>query len=176
MESSEKSTEKKTNKDINEKSQSLGGKDEAVATLESPEVEHIFEKLEPEEQEIIGTMVSSYSGPLPPPDYLQGYVEVYPEAAERIFQWVEENQSHRHQMEKDHLDKTFKHSRLGIIGGIILSLLFIILSFSLIILDKEVIGLTFIGGYIVSLVAIIVSQKSKKESENIEKNDDISDT
>lgn len=72
--------------------------DEMAATI-SPEASEVLEKLDPEEQRTI-EMMSSYSGPLPPPEYLQGYVDAYPEAAERIFHWVEEQQSHRHLMEK----------------------------------------------------------------------------
>ena len=77
----------KEDQNIKQEDELLKGNDEVAASIEDPEVEHIFEKLEPDEQELIGTMIS-YSGPLPPPNYLKGYVEVYPEAAERIFQWV----------------------------------------------------------------------------------------
>lgn len=137
--------------------------DNEVAVALEPEVGDILEKLDPDEQELIGTMIS-YSGPLPPPEYLKGYVEVYPEAADRIFGWVDAQEKHRHEMEKIHLNRTFNHSRLGMIGGIIISIIFIVLSFILIILEKESLGLVFIGSYIVSIVAIVVRKKSQNKT------------
>src|SRR5690606_21758571 len=85
--------------------------DEQSATIESPVVEGILKKLEPEEREILAM---SYSGPLPPPEYLKGYIEAYPEAAEKIFQYAEEEQKHRHYMEKESMERSFRQSSIGL--------------------------------------------------------------
>jgi len=51
--------------------------------MESPEtVEKILKKLEPEEQEMVSMF---FSGPLPPPDILKDYAEIYPDAPEKLF-------------------------------------------------------------------------------------------
>lgn len=62
------------------------------------------------------------------------------------------------------MNKSYKQSRLGIIGGILISMAFIILSFVLILYNKEGYGLTLIGGYIVSIVGLFISKDSKNKS------------
>lgn len=138
--------------------------EEIAATVESPVIEGILKKLEPEEREILA--LSSYSGPLPPPEYLKGYVEVYPEAANQIFRWAEDEQKHRHYMEKESLKKSFRYNSIGLIGGIVLSLFFIVGGFILIILDKDVLGVSVIAPFIISLITLVVRGKNK-----IDKND-----
>ena len=138
----------------------------AASMVEQSEVQHILEKLEPDEQQLISTMIS-YSGPLPPPEYLKGYAEVYPEAPAKIFGWVEEQQSHRHEMERNHMNKSFRHSLFGLIGGFILSLIFIIGGFVLIMMDKEVLGISLMAPFIITLATLLITQKRKdKQSES----------
>lgn len=144
--------------------------DEQVATIESPVVEGILEKLEPEEREILA--MSSYSGPLPPPEYLKGYVEVHPEAANKIFQWAEDEQNHRHYMEKESMKKSFRYNSIGLLGGIILSLFFIVGGFVLIILDKDAIGISIMAPFIISLATLLVRGRRKaNEEENEDKHE-----
>lgn len=145
--------------------------EEASATVKEDKVEHILEKLEPEEQEVIMTAIS-YSAPIPPPDILKGYAEIYPDAPEKIFNWVDDQQRHRHEMEKEHLNKSFSHSKIGMIGGIFLSFSFIICAFVLIVLDKEFLGMSLIGGYIVSLVGILVARKGIEKKREDSNNDE----
>jgi len=56
--------------------------------------------------------------------------------------------------------------------GIVLSFVFIICAFILIILDKEVIGITFISGYIVSIVGILVARKGKEKKQEDDETDE----
>lgn len=153
--------------------------DETAVTIaeRDQEVDHILEKLDPEEQEIISTMIS-YSGPLPPPDYLKGYAEVYAEAPEKIFGWVEEQTKHRQLIEKDYLNKKFKYNSMGMIFGFLISVLFIAGGFTLIMLDKEAIGIGLMTPIIVTLVGLLITQKkdtskNNDEKEGIESSEDV---
>ena len=51
---------------------------------------------------LVGTMMeqSSYSGPLPKPSDFAAYKETLPSAPERIMTMAEEEQTHRHTLEK----------------------------------------------------------------------------
>lgn len=42
-----------------------------------------------------------FSGPIPPPQVLQGYEDTLPGAAERILHMAEQEQSHRHEFDSD---------------------------------------------------------------------------
>jgi uncharacterized membrane protein len=57
-----------------------------------------------EAKRVIATVMQKlHVGPLPPPEDLAHYDAVCPGAAERIISMAEGNQSHRQQMERDHL-------------------------------------------------------------------------
>lgn len=144
--------------------------DETAASLaeHSEEVVHILEKLEPEEKELISTMIS-YSGPLPPPEYLRGYAEVMEDAPKRIFGWVEDQQAHRHSMEKEHLSNSFRIHNRGMLFGLIITMLFMAMGFTLIIMDKEVIGITLMAPFIITLATLIITRTrgNEREKENL---------
>lgn len=145
--------------------------EEAAGVETHPEYGQILDKLDPDEQEIISTMIS-YSGPLPPPGILKGYSEIYPEAADKIFGWAENEQDHRQSLEKEHMYKSFNLRNTGLIGGIIISLTFILGGFILILLDKELLGLSFVAPIILSLVTLFVTQRGKREKDIDKKADD----
>lgn len=160
-------SENHINQDSAQIKQSQEVNNEIAAGLEDhAEVEQILDKLEPEEQSIIATM---FSGPLPPPEHLQGYAEVYPDAPEKIFGWVEEQQNHRHYMEEKHLNKSFRQNTIGIISGVLVSLVFVIGGIVLIIMDKEIYGLSVMTPVIISIAGILINQR---RAEKDEKDDD----
>jgi len=134
--------------------------------MESPEeVEHILKKLEPEEQKMISTF---FSGPLPPPDILKEYAEIYPDAPEKLFNWVEEQQIHRHQMEKEYLKKDFNNRNMGMFFGFLIAFTFIVLACILIIDDKNAAGFILMGATIASLAGLFITQKPKSKRETKE--------
>jgi len=137
--------------------------EEVSASLADTEVEEILEKLEPEEQSLIATM---FSGPLPPPEVLAGYAEVYPDAPEKLFCWVEEQQEHRHYMDKEYLKKDFNYKTFGIICGLAVVFAFLLFGFLLILNDKEIIGVGVMVPALTPLVALFVNQKIKNEKGN----------
>ncbi len=60
------------------------------------------------------SVYSEFSGPLPHPEILAKYENVFPGAAERIFQMAENQANHRRSMEKDSLHFSARDSLLGI--------------------------------------------------------------
>ncbi len=50
-------------------------------------------------QEITIQASHHYSGPMPSPQVMQGYVQLYPQAAAQLFEQFKEEQDHRHQWE-----------------------------------------------------------------------------
>ena len=99
-----------------------------------PELQEQLKKVpEREHTQIIATYFKrTVSGPFPPPDYLKGYVEVYPPAAKEIFREFRIYGAHRRKREKE--EQAFNHKSfqraqyfsLGIIilliGGTIIAL------------------------------------------------------
>jgi uncharacterized membrane protein len=63
---------------------------------------------------------SHYSGPIPPPQVLAHFEEIYPGAAEKIFSLAEKEAEHRHRIdsisletERQEMEKEFAEARLG---------------------------------------------------------------
>ncbi len=89
----------------------------------SPETAEILKDLPEEKKDAILDMmirVDSFSGPLPRPDILEGYEKVKNGAAERIFDYTENEQKHRHKMGKfDAITDRIKYFSGQIIGAIL---------------------------------------------------------
>ena len=66
----------------------------------------------------------SFSGPLPPPEYLDAYEKTLPGAPDRILVMAEKQVDHRIDVEKTIVKKKFNQSTLGQIIGAILILFF----------------------------------------------------
>jgi len=54
-----------------------------------------------ESNQVVKISQGIFSGPLPPPQVLQGYEDILPGAAERILQMAEQEQSHRHAFDNE---------------------------------------------------------------------------
>ena len=63
---------------------------------------------------------------LPPPDELEAYNNIVSNGAERLFQMVENQASHRIDMENRVLEHDISHSKLGLILGFVSQLVLII--------------------------------------------------
>ena len=64
----------------------------------------------------------SFSGPLPPPQILEKYNQVVPDAAERIIAMAESQSKHRQSLEVTVIDSDIRNSRLGLHYGLIIGL------------------------------------------------------
>lgn len=63
-----------------------------------------------------------FSGPLPPPAFIEKYDNIIPNGAERILALVEKQQSHRHELEKKVIYSDVLNSRLGIFFAFLISI------------------------------------------------------
>lgn len=73
---------------------------------------------------LVGTMMeqSSYSGPLPKPSDFAAYKETLPSAPERIMTMAEEEQTHRHTLEKQIVGSAARENLIGQILAFILAI------------------------------------------------------
>jgi uncharacterized membrane protein len=68
---------------------------------------------------------SSFSGPLPPPEILEGYKQAYPQAPEIIFDELKQQGAHRRRIESEAISRQEKradrgqHYALAIVGGVL---------------------------------------------------------
>ncbi len=112
-----------------------------------------------------------YSSPLPPPEILEKYDLILPNASERFLSLVEKQTQHRMELEKEVIESKIKDSRLGIILGFILGLFGLGIAALLIYNDKSILGFSVIITEIVGLVGVFIygTKSNKKERENKEK-------
>lgn len=62
---------------------------------------------------IKGAVSATYEGPLPPPDILRGFAEIYPDSVQLIFDEFEKNSDHVRQMEKNKLQVEAEIAKRG---------------------------------------------------------------
>lgn len=67
-------------------------------------------------------MRSEFSGPLPPPQVLEQYAALYPDAPKIIFRAFEKQVNHRHEMEATLMHGSERRARVGQILGTVLLL------------------------------------------------------
>lgn len=90
-----------------------------------PQTVEIIEKLPQNEQlkliSIFASKSSSFTGPIPHPDILKGYNEVFEDGAKIVFSMAQEQLTHRISLEKDVIKQQQKQSGRGQILGFILA-------------------------------------------------------
>jgi uncharacterized membrane protein len=104
-----------------------------------------------------------YSGPLPPPKYLEEYNRISPGSAEKIIIMAEKQSEHRRRMEEKFLDgqlsdakgDRFERKR-GQIFGFIISVVCIFVSGFLAIKGYTTYAVTIGGGTLISLVSLFI--------------------
>lgn len=119
-----------------------------------------------EEKKIILRLISasvqkatSFSGPLPPPEILEGYNNILPDGAERILTMAENQSKHRMKLEDFAVRESFRQSATGQKYGLCLGILGLILAALLAILGHETVAGIFGSTTIVGLVAVFVIGK-----------------
>jgi uncharacterized membrane protein len=109
----------------------------------------------------------AFSGPLPPPQILEKYNEIVPDAANRIITMAENQAKHRHQLESEAIKSEIRNSRTGLHYGFIIGIA-AILGGVVCTLAGYQIGGGIIGGTgITGLVGVFVygSRSKRKERE-----------
>ncbi len=101
--------------------------------------------------------VSTFSGPLPPPDILLRYNEAAPNAADRILRMAEEQAHHRQKMEWKALTSDANRSRWGLVCGLIVALAFGVGSVLLGLNGHDTLGAVLGGSTLLGLVTVFVT-------------------
>lgn len=113
--------------------------------------------------------VSSFSGPIPPPEILKKYDEICPGAADRLIQMAENQSSHRHSMENRSLELDHQRSMAGMWCGFAVALAGFSVAAWIAWLGHPWIGMMFASVDIVSLVGVFVYGKQHTAKERRER-------
>lgn len=96
-----------------------------IPEVVSDEMRTVIETLPKDKQEIILagiTKITTFSGPIPPPELLRGYEEILPGAADRIISMTEKQLDHRTNMESMIVNRTLTQKNTGMILGFLIVL------------------------------------------------------
>lgn len=104
----------------------------------------------------------SWSAPLPPPELLKQYNEVFPGCAERIVAMAESQSSHRQQVESKVIAGNVTSQTTGLWLGFILALIVILSGAWLVYTGHVAWGAVFAGFPLVSLVSVFVLGKRQQ--------------
>jgi len=113
------------------------------------------------------TTAQHFSGPLPPPQILEKYNQVVPDAADRIIAMAESQSKHRQQLEIKVIESEVKNSRLGLHYGLIIGLATVVGGAFCIYSGYEIGGTVLGGTGLTGLVGVFVygSTQRRKERE-----------
>ena len=105
-----------------------------------------------------------FSGPLPPPETLEGYERVVKGSAERILQMAERQVYHRHEIEKLQTEADIKDSNKGMNYALIISLFVIGCGTLIIVLQPNTGG--YLAGSFLNLLGIssVISAFLRKDT------------
>lgn len=111
---------------------------------------------------------SMHSGPLPSPDVLREYDDIYPGLANRIVCMAEEQSAHRREIEKIAVKSGSRDSLLGLIFGFLIGIATIFVGY-LLGINGNVVSSSVIGtGGVAGLVAVFIygTRSRRKERED----------
>lgn len=124
-------------------------------------------------QEIIAmAKLEMYSGPIPHPDIIKGYEEVYPGAAKKIIDNGVEESNHRRHMESQRQKRKGRLAWFSLLSFVMIAALFMWFGYSLIMHGHSIIGSIFGGvGFVTGLGTLInnVTELTSKDDISVDK-------
>lgn len=108
-------------------------------------------------------MRASFKGPLPPPEMLAQYEDVFPGAAEWIFEQAAAQGNHRRKMEAKLVGRGTFAELVGVYSALLMGILGIVGGIFLIYNDKDAAGYTTMLGTLGTLVAIYLTGRKRKD-------------
>lgn len=114
------------------------------------------------EKKRITAISASFSGPLPPPNILQGYENIQSGFADRIIKMAECQASHRQNLEKKVVDSNTQNEFIGMCFAFVLTVSLMSLGFYLIINDKSTAGYFALFGPVVFHASNYIYNKRKE--------------
>ena len=126
------------------------------------------ESLPEEERSLIYQKLEIYQGDLPHPKILEGYNELYPDAAKRIIENGIAETEHRRDMERRYLNANIWAHNLGQVLGFVIAVLIIVGGIYLILKDHQVSGSILSGVSALGVIGMFTRNKSgnKKDSKS----------
>lgn len=105
-----------------------------------------------------------FSGPMPPGELLAEYENVQKGFANRLLQFTEKEQEHRHKIESKGLNAAISTEMRGQKYALLICLVFVLCSFQLIMSDHEISGAVLGSGTLAGLAAVFITgRKSQGE-------------
>jgi uncharacterized membrane protein len=108
---------------------------------------------------------ASYSGPLPPAEQMRAYEEVLPGSADRLLTMAEEQQKHRHHLEKTTVEGASKRAQQGLWLGFVISLVVLGLGTAVILLGYPAAGAAIMSVDVVALAGVFVYGRREQRKE-----------
>ncbi len=119
--------------------------------------------------EFYSVRASSFSGPLPPPDILTRYNDVFPGCAERIFEMAEKNAVHRQALEKRVVDANCRAQTVGQWMAFLVTLMVVGVGGGLLLMGRDLQGFGAILSALATLAGMFVYGRRRQEQERAEK-------
>lgn len=130
-----------------------------------------LEKLDPAEKETVIATMEMYRGPIPHPNILKGYEDLYPGAAEKIINNGIGESEHRREMEIKMLKQHSKEFSTKYYLAFILCLVFLIASFYLILNDHVITGSVFAGTTFLVIIGTFLGNNDNNQNEKNNENE-----
>lgn len=153
--------------------ESLPEEPKSVAQTNSAEIIDRLQNLPPKEREDLIATMEMYSGPIPHPDILKGYQNLYPEAAKRIIENGLQESEHRRNLETKRQKRRGRLAYICLWGGLLIMTLFLVFSFYLILNSHQIIGSVFAGTSFIVLMGTVFDLAAKLSgNDDLHSNDD----
>lgn len=146
---------------------------DAKSTDTPASVAEVLEELEPHQKEVLTQWFEvAFSGPLPPPQVLDGYDRLITDGADRIMAMAEREQSHRHKHDDKNSDRVdllvdndITLSQRGQLGGMAVMFLLVIGALVFAYLDRLPVALaTFLGGVAVQVGSWVLNRSARSQA------------
>lgn len=131
-------------------------------------------KADPRSQEILAPpldserrirVASAFRGPIPPPQLLDAYNQIVPNAAERIISMAEREQEHRHHLEKNVIGSDVRRADYGLVLGFIVALVLGVGGIYLLAIGRRLDGLITALGPLATVAGVFVYVRKTRRRE-----------
>ncbi|WP_137619758.1 DUF2335 domain-containing protein [Companilactobacillus heilongjiangensis] len=145
--------------------QELKTTDEAKA---KEDLDNVLKRIPKKERNEVRRIITSstFSGPIPHPDILKGYAEVYPEAPKQIIENSIEESKHRRKFDDNALEAAVSENRIRLYLATLVCLTMIIGGVTLILCGHEVTGGILTGSTLVGVLSAYLAPFNKNRNSN----------
>jgi uncharacterized membrane protein len=113
-------------------------------------------------RQVVRSELRVFSGPLPPPEILIQYNEVFPGCGKAVFEMAQKEQQHRHAPEDRETEADIKLASRGQIIGGSLAIVAVLGAIYLLAHDKSVTGLSVLGAVVVAFGGAFVYDRYQR--------------